>query len=443
MSANPAPNRGLLRSGALTLASRLIVFLLSLVAGVIVARTLGPAGRGLYALALLGPSLVVLMANLGVSNALTYHIARGTFRIDQLIGQVIILSLLLGGIAAATLLLVVAFFGKTILPGVPPRLVLIAGASVPLALFFYFSLSVSQGRETFSAFNALYVVNAAALVFVLTPLLWSRGNVTFAVAAWSLSWVPTAALGLAFLARWGKLNVRFDLALSRVLLRFGLIGYVSWLTNYLNIRLDTFLVNIFANATQVGVYSVAVSLAETVWYISTSAATVLTPRVAAGEPGASDEATGRVSRAVVAASVVAGTLLALLAPLLVRILYGEAFRASVVGVWLLLPGIVALGDARVLAGYLLGRNRQQVDLVASLAAVVVTVTLDLLLIPRYGFQGAAVASSIAYATALAVDLTWVVRHSTLTVGALLIPRPSDARLVAGRVRELMVELTRR
>jgi len=440
LSADPRSNRGLLRSGTLTLASRLVVFLLSLVAGIILARTLGPGGRGQYALALLGPSLIVLVANLGVSNALTYHLARRTFQVDQLIGQVIPLALILGGIATAVFIVVIALFGRGLLPGVPLNLVFIAAASVPLALFFYFSLSFSQGLEKFAAFNSLYMVNAAALVVFLVPLFVLRGNVTVAVAAWSLSWIPTAGLGLLFLARWGRLNFGLDPAVSRTLLRFGIVGYASFLTTFLNFRLDTFLVNLFANASQVGFYAVAVSLAETIWYISTSATTVLTPRVAAGESTESDATTGLVSRAVVGMSLIAAIVLALVAPLLVQVLFGTAFQPSVVAVWLLLPGIVALSNARVLAGYLLGRNRQQVDLAASLAGLVVTVALDLLLIPRYGFAGAAIASSIAYATTLAVDLAWVVRHSTLTVKDLLLPTPADVRVTVRRAKGVLVEL---
>jgi len=414
--------------------------LLSLVAGIILARTLGPGGRGQYALALLGPSLIVLVANLGVSNALTYHLARRTFQVDQLIGQVIPLALILGGIATAVFIVVIALFGRGLLPGVPLNLVFIAAASVPLALFFYFSLSFSQGLEKFAAFNSLYMVNAAALVVFLVPLFVLRGNVTVAVAAWSLSWIPTAGLGLLFLARWGRLNFGLDPAVSRTLLRFGIVGYASFLTTFLNFRLDTFLVNLFANASQVGFYAVAVSLAETIWYISTSATTVLTPRVAAGESTESDATTGLVSRAVVGMSFIAAIVLALVAPLLVQVLFGTAFQPSVVAVWLLLPGIVALSNARVLAGYLLGRNRQQVDLAASLAGLVVTVALDLLLIPRYGFAGAAIASSIAYATTLAVDLAWVVRHSTLTVKDLLLPTPADVRVTVRRAKGVLVEL---
>lgn len=424
----------------MTLASRVLVFLLSLLASVILARALGPAGRGLYSLALLGPSLVVLMANLGVSNALTYHLARGTFSVDQLIAQVLALALILGVTATVGLLVVVAVFGRALLPGVPLNLVEIAAASVPLGLFFYFCLSFNQGLERFGAFNSLYVINAVALVVFLVPLLVERGNVTIAVIAWSASWVPTGAAGLVFLARRGRLNLRAVPAVSRSLLRFGMVGYLSFLSYYLTIRLDTFLVNIFSSPTQVGFYAVAVSLSETIWYISTAASTVLAPRVAAGDSSESDVATGRVSRVVVATSILAAVVLAAAAPLVVRILFGSAFQPSVLGVWLLLPGIVALGSARVLSGYLLGRNRQDVDLVASAASVIATVAFDLLLIPRYGFIGAAVASSIAYGVALVIDLRWVVRHSSMSVKDLLVPTRQDLKLLATGLREAALRL---
>lgn len=415
---------------------------LSVATGALLARTLGPAGRGEYALALLGQSLAVLLANLGISNALTYYLARREFSIERLIAQTICLALILGGIAAVALTGVAAMFGRVLLPGVPSDLVVIAAVSVPLGLFFYFTLSFSQGLEKFGAFNGLYIANAVALLVFLVPLLWARGNVTFAVSAWSLSWLPPAVLGLIFLARWGRLNVKYDPSLSRRLFSFGIVGYLSYVTNYLNVRLDTFLVNIFTNAAQVGFYAVAVTLAESLWYVSTAAATVLAPRVAAGETVQSDETTGRVFRVVVFGSVVAAVCLALTAPWLVQILFGSAFRPSVAGVWLLLPGIVALGGARVLGSYLLGRNRQQVDLVATLAGLVATVALDVLLIPRYGFLGAAVASSVAYTVTLAVDLGWIVSNTTLTLRTMLIPTTADVGMTIRRLRGMWLDATR-
>ncbi len=400
MTAEPARQTPLVRSGTITLASRIVVFGLSLVAGVILARTLGPHGRGLYALALVAPSALTLVANLGISQALTYHLARKTYPVEQLIGQAIALALVLGGITALILIAVMAAAGRWILPGVPLN---------------------------FIGFNALYLVNAVALVLLLIPLFFARGNVTFAVTAWSLSWIPTAALGLYLLARAGHLNIRLDLKVARALLRFGIVGYLSFVTNFLNFRLDTFLVNIFANATQVGFYAVAVGLAETIWYVASAAATVLAPRVASTEAATSDITTGRVSRVVFATSLLGAIALALVAPPLIRILFGTAFGPSVVAVWLLLPGIVTLSVARVLSSYLLGRNRLRVDFFASLAGLAVTLVLDLTLIPRYGFAGAAVASSVAYTTTLVVNMRWVVRNSQLTVRSLLVPTRADLR----------------
>jgi len=427
MTAEPARQTPLVRSGTITLVSRIVVFGLSLVAGVILARTLGPHGRGLYALALVAPSALTLVANLGISQALTYHLARKTYPVEQLIGQSIALALILGGVTALLLVAVMAAAGRWILPGVPLNLVIIAAASIPLALFFYFSLSFEQGLEKFIGFNALYLVNAIALVLLLIPLFFARGNVTFAVSAWSLSWIPTAAVGLYLLARAGRLNMRLDLKVARALLRFGIVGYLSFVTNFLNFRLDTFLVNIFANATQVGFYAVAVGLAETIWYVASAAATVLAPRVASAEAATSDITTGRVSRVVFATSLLGALALALIAPLLIRILFGSAFEPSVLAVWLLLPGIVTLSVARVLSSYLLGRNRLRVDFVASLAGLVVTLVLDLTLIPRYGFAGAAIASSVAYTATLLVNMRWVVRNSQLTVRSLLVPTRADLR----------------
>jgi Na+-driven multidrug efflux pump len=104
--------------------------------------------------------------------------------------------------------------------------------------------------------------------------------------------------------------------------------------------------------------------------------------------------------------------------------------------WLLLPGIVTFAVARVLSMYLLGRNQLKIDLLASFCGLVITLGLDLLLIPRFGFRGAAVASTIAYTCAMAVDLFWVTRTSTMTLRGLLVATPRDVRLLWRRLRAL-------
>jgi len=92
--------------------------------------------------------------------------------------------------------------------------------------------------------------------------------------------------------------------------------------------------------------------------------------------------------------------------------------------------------------YLLGRNRLKVDLVASSVGLVLTLILDFVLIPRFGFRGAAAASSIAYTATMIVDLVWVTRNSTIRPSTLLVPRRHDLRLLALRTRETLRFATR-
>jgi O-antigen/teichoic acid export membrane protein len=185
----------------------------------------------------------------------------------------------------------------------------------------------------------------------------------------------------------------------------------------------------------VGLYAVGTSLAEIVWFITNAASIVLAPRVASAKPDEADRVTEAVARVVGLLTLVAAIALAVAAPLLVVLFFGVDFAESKWAVWLLLPGIVTFSVSRILSMYLLGRNKLKIDLLAAAVGLVVTLALDFLLIPRYGFRGAAIASSIAYTSAMLVNLVWVVRHSTITPASLLVARPDDVRMLWARLRE--------
>ena len=73
---------------------------------------------------------------------------------------------------------------------------------------------------------------------------------------------------------------------------------------------------------------------------------------------------------------------------------------------MLLPGVVAYAPVTVLVVYLSVRHsRPHLSLVVSIAAAVVTAALAVALIPRYGVEGAAVASAVGYGVGAA--LAWV------------------------------------
>jgi len=423
-------------SASLTLATRLLAFGFSGATNIILARSLGPEGRGIYAVAVMTSAIISLLAQLGVGPANVYHLSKKLIDLDELIGHSTSLALLLGTSCFLIVLGSVVATGSSKVLGVGSAFVVVATAAVPFMLLTAFMQSLLQGGQRFVHFNVVILIQYAAPTFTLiTMLLIFRDRTLGAVTSWTVSSAVTALCATYSVVPLTRLSLRLHRATLRSLLRFGLISYLGNVTSFVNYRFDVLIVNLFSGARQVGLYSVGTALAEVVWFITNAAAVVLAPRVASADASEADRLTEAVARVVGLLTVSAAILLAIFAPLIVVLFFGSAFAESAWAVWLLLPGIVTFSISRILSMYLLGRNRLKVDLAAASVGLVVTLALDFALIPHFGFRGAAVASSIAYTSAMLVNLTWVVRHSTITPVSLLVARPRDARLLWVRLRQ--------
>lgn len=409
----------------------------SLVTNVILARSLGPEGRGVYAVAVLIPALISLFAQLGLGPANVYHFSKGLIDPDELAGHATSMAILLGGLGILAVFAYVDVFGRGRFAGIGSGYVLVSSVALPFLLLTVFLQGILNGAQRFREYNVVLLTQyGSTSVALMVALLAMRGSTMAAVTAWTVSTVVTAAVAVVCVMQLARFSIRFRAATLRKLLRFGLISYFSSLSSFANYRLDVLIVNLFAGARQVGLYAVATGLAEIVWYLPNAAGIVLAPKVASSDPDAADRMTEQVCRVVTVLAVILAGVLAVFAPFVVVLFFGSAFAESVWGVWFLLPGIVTFSVARVLSMYLLGRNRLKVDLVASLVGLVMTLALDFALIPHFGFRGAAIASSIAYTCSMAVDLAWLSRRSSISVRDLLVARPSDARLLWRRVRDL-------
>ena len=424
-------------SASLTLAARVVAFLFSGITNVILARSLGPEGRGVYAVAVMFSAIASLLAQLGVGPANVYHLSKKLIDLDELIGHATSMALLMGTLCFSIVLGFVLVTHSTTVLGIGARFLVIATAAVPFMLLTAFMQSLLQGGQRFVHFNAVLLVQYAAPTFMLVVflLVFRHDRTLGAVTAWTASAAVTAAWAVYWVAPLSRFSFRLRRRTMRSLLRFGILSYLGSLTSFVNYRFDVLIVNLFAGARQVGLYSVGTSLAEIVWFIANAASIVLAPKVASSQPEEGDRVTERVARVVGLLAIVCAGLLAVTAPWLVVFFFGAAFAESTWAVWLLLPGIVTFSIGRILSMYLLGRNRLKVDLLAAAFGLVMTLLLDFVLIPVYGFRGAAIASSVAYTSAMLLNLVWVVRHSTMTVGSLLVARPHDIELLWRRTRE--------
>jgi O-antigen/teichoic acid export membrane protein len=206
-------------------------------------------------------------------------------------------------------------------------------------------------------------------------------------------------------------------------------------------RLDALLVAGLAGAAAAGQYAASYRLLETVVFVAWTVARGVFPRMAAA-PGPA-----QLRRAIEAVLAVLATVFLPYAVLLwcrgadvLGLLYGEEFAHTGVATLAWLAPAPLLFGAGFLAGMVvLSTGPSPVLLLGSIGALVVSVALDLALIPVWGPAGAALATSVSYGVQALLLYPAVVRRAghpallgpmlpaaggaVLAAAALLLPLP--------------------
>lgn len=418
------PFGGFRRRTLETFASLVLATLVSAAYAILTARALGPGGKGVVTVLLLLPAVasILLAGTLELANA--YFGASQPDTRRRLLGNSLVVSALGGSAAFALVLFIGAVatrFGGTWLE------LVLAAATIPLisATRLVAVLILSTGRT--GTYNLLTPLGQVLLLALTAAAFVVWGSSPLAVVA-----ANGVAQGFAFVVALGVVRIapgRPSGELLRQCVRYGVFGFSANLVHFLNLRLDFFLLSVIRSPAAVGVYSVAVTMAELLGRIPAAASTILLPRVASGAPGGVAFTT-RVARIVLLASIAGGLVLAAVGSFLITLFFGDDFSGAYTPLLLLLPGTVALALANVLTSDLAGRGAPAILLYGSLIGLALTVVLDLLLIPAYGASGAALASTISYVVATIFIVVVFSRRHRMRAGELLVPRRADFRLRA-------------
>jgi O-antigen/teichoic acid export membrane protein len=310
-------------------------------------------------------------------------------------------------------------------------LIAVAILITPLLLFVLLLLGALSALGRFRARSG--VVIAQGLVYlVVTWLLLAAGHSAMAVVVGQgIAAAAAIAVGLAVLLPMAARAPRADGAWPlRSWLGFGLKGHPGQIGQFLNYRLDALILGAFHGPVAVGFYAVATSLAEVTSYGANAVSIAAGPRAVRAD---GRTVLVRYVRITVVATIGLAVALGVVAPAVVPWLYGEEFRASVVPLILLLPGIVALVYVKLLAVGVVAEGRPDLVTLALGASLGATLILDFALIPPFGAAGAAAASTIAYTLGAGAIAASYVRSAGITPTS-LVPRTADVRGVLALLR---------
>jgi O-antigen/teichoic acid export membrane protein len=416
---------------------------LAFATGILVARALGPEGRGAYSLFVLSAAFGQMLLGLGAGNAAIYFINRGEATVRDVLSAAHVVVMGAAVITAAVIAVIAPWSSDGLFgAGVSPWLLV---AAVPALLYWNLMRLILQAESRFVALGIATVAQQAMLVFSIA-LLGALGDPAADAIVMCLAGATALAAVVGLLLVGVRLVdvsqiARPNVAVIRKLAGFGVQGEVGNLLQLMNYRLDQYLVLQLVSLGGVGVYAVGASMTEAIFVMANAVALVLLPRLSADEGEASWMAPLAARNTMVVAAASAVTL-AVTAPLLVPLAFGDEFEDSVRPLWLLLPGTVALAGSKVLTSYIFSQGRPLVNTGITAASLVVTVVADLILIPLLDVEGAALASSLAYTAHFAAALLAYSRISGRSPLEALVPGREDARLYADVWRTTWARLAR-
>ena len=389
---------------AWTFATRLLMIFNSVAAGIIVAHWLGAEGVGQLAVVNVAVATIVQLGSFGLPSSNTYFIAQDQARFRAAALNSLMFALGAGSVMALALGVAAStrpdWFGLG-----SASLIQIAAFSIPFQLLTLIGLNILLAVGKVREFNLLdlasqsFVLINAALVSQMikgdleTLVLWNTITAVLVSIVIAVL-VVIAARNLAS-SRW-----RADVVLLRRMIGYGLKFHISILAGTIIIRADLLVVNHFRGAAEAGVYSVASQFALLLMVFPGVIATLLFPRVTA-EQDARGETTCQVSRYTTFIMFMC-CLGAVPFSLLLPMVYGAEFTGATALLWILLPGVYLMGLESVLVQHFNALGLPLAIPLYWLATLVLNLILVFSLVPRYGAQGAAIASSISYAMIFAL-----------------------------------------
>ena len=382
---------------------------LSISAGLIVTilltRLMGTEGYGALALLIANASVFSLVSCLGSESGITYHYAADSMQRSKIF----------------SIIYLIIFFQLVLLTAVEFIFYNISGhywlieksemKFLSWSLIYLFSLTIIDKYTAFLNGSHLYTLANKIVFFtnIITLLLfgglyffYEKRETIFYLQIFIISnFIQALIMVIAFhwFSKQPLLFTRIAKNDWKIFFSYSSLVFVTNVIQFFAYRIDYWLVDYYSGSDALGLYSLAVRLGQLFWVLPLLFASIVFPRVADKKMNYDGFAFLRLLRITNAFLLLALILAAALANLVIPLFFGEDFRNSVTAFLYRLPGIFLFSTNIMLAAYFAGINRLKVNFIGSTMCFLLVLLLDLWLIPLNGINGAAIASSIAYAAA--------------------------------------------
>jgi O-antigen/teichoic acid export membrane protein len=388
--------------------SKVLILIVGILTTPILVRLLGIPAFGQYSFVLSTFSVFMIFISSGITDGVRKFIAEDRPVVDwseHVVGFYFRLAVLFAGVGAGLL-----WYAAEL--GVVERFV---GSEFTVYFYALAALVVaaqfrSFARKTLMGFGLerysepLQVLDTLAFVAVGLPLVYLGHGVLGALAGRAIASLLVAVIGLALIHRTSSLRYVFHRSPSNFprhsMLTFNSMSIVLVFLLTSLYHVDVLMLQTFRGSTAVGNYKIALKIAEFLWFIPMTVQTVYVHSTSElwskNRHGKISALAARTTRYTLLLTSLMAIGLAALSGVVVPLYGGSSSTPAITPLLLLLPGALGFAVARPILAVAQGKGDLAYPVLATGMAAAINLSLNLVLIPLYGMEGAAVATTVGY-----------------------------------------------
>jgi len=396
------------RKSFYTFFNRFFIAVLNFLTIVITARYLGAEGRGIISLFMLNLTIIFMIGSFIGGPGLVYLVPRHDA--SQLLNASYLWTIFTSvGVSLAL------FVFNLVEGGLLLHLILLSVIQSVVRIQTFYLLA----KKRIKAYNFISIIYPAVLFILLVYFFIVRGHATlgeFFIAFYAGS-VITMFISTVLVYK--SLTASFTFDLKEIFSHAFKLGFVIQCANILqllNYRFSFFLLDHYFGKNEVGIYSTAGSIAESVLIIANSFAVIQYSQIANSKIDKENtKLTVRISKVVLLLTILATAMLLLLPQNIFTLIFGNDFKEIKNLLPYLAPGILLFIFSITISHYYSGSGNPKIGLMGSAAGFIVTLIAGLTLIPQYNLKGAALTSSLSYITSSLLLLFIFTRQKKLSL----------------------------
>ncbi len=402
---------------------------MSVGAGVIIARVLGPEKRGYFGLIIMACTLLFTLGHLGIGSAIAYYTGKRIYDRKKILKFLVVSSFVLGSTVSIIFYFTYEHIGN-IWIDIPQSLMLIGLVSVPFYFLYSFLDRFLLAALRIRKSNIVRVLNSFFyLIMLVVFVLILKGGLKEAVAVYAVSFFLSSTLAFLLFTKEFRPMGKLDLSMTGPFLNYGIRAYLIMIFNFLNYKIGVIQVKHYLTVSDVSYFQIAAGIAQRFWYFPNAMSVLLFPTLMAMGTG-SAQFSAKVCRNNLYIMLALAVVAIFITRPVVILLYGIEYEPVSYALYALLWGIVIFPFYKFIMAYFFSERKLGVCIFATVIGIGVNITANIILIPRYGVVGAGMASSISYSV-LAIILLLFFRSSTgIKFRDILVPNREDFRMYA-------------